>query len=77
MADTLFFAVMSFYGWSVGRGLDRSGNVTMAANSPAGGVKNPPIHAGMGRQMGAPQPYGKSNFTGKPRARRARPLPIL
>ena len=36
MAGTLFFAVMSFYGWSVGSGLDRSGKVTMAANSPEG-----------------------------------------
>ena len=36
MAGTLFFAVISFYGWSVGSGLDRSGNVTMAANSPEG-----------------------------------------
>ena len=36
MADTLFFAAMSFYGWSVGSGHDRSGNMTMAANSPEG-----------------------------------------
>ena len=36
MAGTLFFAVISFYGWSVGSGLDRSGNVTMAASSPEG-----------------------------------------
>lgn len=36
MAGTLFFAAMLFYGWSVGSGLDRSGNVTMAANSPEG-----------------------------------------
>ena len=36
MAGTLFFVVMSFYGWSVGSGLDRSGNVTMAENSPEG-----------------------------------------
>ena len=41
MADTLFFAAMLFYGWSVGSGLDRSGNVTMAANSPEGSTPLP------------------------------------
>ena len=46
MADTLFFAVMSFYGWSVGSGLDRSGNVTMAANSPEGSRPLPTSRVG-------------------------------
>ena len=52
MADTLFFAAMLFYGWSVGSGLDRSGNVTMAANSPEG-VKTPPYKQGRGRTCAA------------------------
>ena len=58
MADTLFFAAMSFYGWSVGSGLDRSGKVAgdgnrtrrhiyiprnyAAAAQLRGGVKTPP-----------------------------------
>ena len=46
MADTLFFAVMLFYGWSVGSGLDRSGNVTMAANSPEGSRPLPTSRVG-------------------------------
>jgi hypothetical protein len=46
MAGTLFFAVISFYGWSVGSGLDRSGNVTMAANSPEGSRPLPTSRVG-------------------------------
>ncbi len=46
MADTLFFAAMLFYGWSVGSGLDRSGNVTMAANSPEGSRPLPASRVG-------------------------------
>ena len=46
MADTLFFAAMLFYGWSVGSGLDRSGNVTMAANSPEGSRPLPTSRVG-------------------------------
>ena len=51
MADTLFFAAMLFYGWSVGSGLDRSGN--LPSGSPFPGA------AHVGAHICGPQVYGK------------------